>query len=115
MAQEPGRTRFGSTEHLAAEAIVAYVDGELPLQPYLRASAHLSICGECVAEVEAQRQARVALQQLTAPSMPAYLFCALSKIPETTPETTSEQSAGSNPAHRLGGIAGFVGSRLRRK
>lgn len=114
MTQESGRIRFGSTEHLAAEAIVAYVDGELPLQPYLRASAHLSICSECVADVEAQRQARGALQQSATPSMPAYLYCALSKIPETT----TERGLAANPhptSHRLSGIAGFVGSRLRRR
>ncbi len=36
--------QFGSTEHLASEAIAAYVDGELRMSAYLRAAHHLSIC-----------------------------------------------------------------------
>ncbi|WP_066905280.1 anti-sigma factor family protein [Millisia brevis] len=114
MTQVPGRTKFGSTEHLAAEAIVAYVDNELPLQPYLRAAAHLAACPECVAEVEAQRQARGVLQQSTTPSMPAYLYGTLSRIPETTPQASLDPDTQS-AAHRLSGLAGFVGFRLRRR
>lgn len=109
MIQEPEQHQFGSTEHLAAEAVVAYVDSELPLHPYLRASTHLSKCMECAAEVDAQRQARRALQHADTPSMPAGLFGALSRIPETTGEQTV-----ATP-QRYGGIAGFVGFRLRRR
>lgn len=46
--------RFGSTEHLASEAVAAYVDGELRMNAYLRAAEHLAVCPECAAEVEAQ-------------------------------------------------------------
>lgn len=55
--------QFGSTEHLASEAIAAYVDGELRMSAYLRASHHLSICPECAFEVDSQQQARRALRR----------------------------------------------------
>ena len=53
-----GPRQFGSTEHLSTEAIAAFVDGELRMTAHLRAAHHLSLCPECAAEVEAQRQAR---------------------------------------------------------
>ncbi|GAB4588616.1 hypothetical protein [Nocardia sp. NPDC127526] len=74
--------RFAPTEHLASEAIAAYVDGELRMNAYLRAADHLSVCLECAAEVEAQQQARIALRQsndqITAPLR---LHDTLSRIP----------------------------------
>lgn len=81
MVQPP--RRFGSTEHLASEAVAAYVDGELRMSPYLRAAQHLSICAECAAEVEAQQQARRALRSAAdhIPEMPSSLLGALSNIP----------------------------------
>lgn len=81
MVQPP--RRFGSTEHLASEAVAAYVDGELRMTPHLRAAQHLSVCPECAAEVEAQQQARHALRNaaLQAPAMPSSLLGALSNIP----------------------------------
>ena len=57
-----GPRQFGSTEHLSTEAIAAFVDGELRMNAHLRAAHHLSLCPECAAEVEAQRQARAALR-----------------------------------------------------
>ncbi|HET8992969.1 zf-HC2 domain-containing protein [Rhodococcus sp. SJ-2] len=81
MVQPP--RRFGSTEHLASEAVAAFVDGELRMSAYLRAAQHLSICGECATEVEAQEQARRALRSAArqAPAMPSSLLGALSNIP----------------------------------
>ncbi|MFZ2527879.1 MAG: zf-HC2 domain-containing protein [Rhodococcus sp. (in: high G+C Gram-positive bacteria)] len=75
--------QFGSTEHLASEAVAAYVDGELRMNAYLRASQHLSVCAECAAEVDAQQQARHALRNaaLQAPQMPSSLLGALTDIP----------------------------------
>ncbi|MGW0022774.1 zf-HC2 domain-containing protein [Rhodococcus sp. NPDC003383] len=75
--------QFGSTEHLASEAVAAYVDGELRMNAYLRASQHLAMCPECAAEVEAQQQARHALRNAArrAPQMPSSLLGALSNIP----------------------------------
>jgi hypothetical protein len=80
----PGRRpRFAPTEHLASEAIAAYVDGELRMNPYLRAAEHLARCPECAAEVEAQQQARVALRQAAQNhiSAPHDLHDTLSRIP----------------------------------
>ncbi|MFD6857446.1 anti-sigma factor family protein [Rhodococcus sp. NPDC060090] len=81
MVQPP--RRFGSTEHLASEAVAAFVDGELRMSAYLRAAQHLSICPECATEVEAQEQASRALRSAArqAPQMPSSLLGALSNIP----------------------------------
>lgn len=77
------RSRFAPTEHLASEAIAAYVDGELRMNPYLRAAEHLARCPECAAEVEAQQQARIALRQAAQMqiSAPHDLHDTLSRIP----------------------------------
>ncbi|ATL72301.1 hypothetical protein IU500_08675 [Nocardia terpenica] len=81
----PGRRppRFAPTEHLASEAIAAYVDGELRMNAYLRAAEHLSKCPECAAEVESQQQARIALRQAAQMqiSAPVNLHDTLSRIP----------------------------------
>lgn len=92
MVQPP--RRFGSTEHLASEAIAAFVDGELRMAPYLRAAQHLSICPECAAEVEAQQQARHALRAAACqmPQMPPSLLGALSNIPAHLCDTPSDRS-----------------------
>lgn len=81
MTQARKPRRFGSTEHLASEAIAAYVDGELRMNAYLRASHHLSMCPECAAEVDSQQQARHALRRAAEVSMPSSLLGALSRIP----------------------------------
>ncbi|WP_137725309.1 zf-HC2 domain-containing protein [Prescottella subtropica] len=82
MTQTRGPRRFGSTEHLASEAIAAYVDGELRMNAYLRASQHLSVCPDCASEVDAQQQARIALRRAASElSMPSSLLGVLSQIP----------------------------------
>jgi anti-sigma factor RsiW len=75
--------RFAPTEHLASEAIAAYVDGELRMNAYLRAAEHLAKCPECSAEVDAQQQARIALRQAAQMqiSAPLNLHDTLSRIP----------------------------------
>ncbi|HLS76272.1 MAG TPA: hypothetical protein VK083_05745 [Nocardia sp.] len=75
------RPRFAPTEHLASEAVVAYVDGELRMNAYLRAAQHLAQCPECEAEVEAQQQARIALRQSGPIAIPRGLHDSLSRIP----------------------------------
>ncbi|WP_043807602.1 hypothetical protein [Rhodococcus triatomae] len=85
MTQGRGPRRFGSTEHLASEAVAAYVDGELQMNAYLRASQHLSVCGECAAAVDAQQHARVALRQSGEITMPVSLLGILSRIPTCQP------------------------------
>lgn len=57
-----GRRRFLSTDHLAADAVVAYVDGVLGRGAMMRAASHLGECPMCAAEVESQRQARESLR-----------------------------------------------------
>ena len=76
-----GRVEFGSTEHLSTEAIAAFVDGELRMTAHLRAAHHLSLCPQCAAEVEAQRQARSALRDSCPIVIPASLLGMLSQIP----------------------------------
>ncbi|WP_028477228.1 zf-HC2 domain-containing protein [Nocardia sp. CNY236] len=73
--------RFRPTEHLASEAIAAYVDGELRMNAYLRAAQHLEQCPECAAEVDAQHQARIALRRADQVRMPSELRDSLTRIP----------------------------------
>lgn len=73
--------QFRPTEHLASEAVAAYVDGELRMNAYLRAAQHLSLCPECAAEVDAQQQARIALRQSGQVSIPTGLHDSLTRIP----------------------------------
>ncbi|WP_278313215.1 RNA polymerase subunit sigma-70 [Lolliginicoccus levis] len=78
----PGQRReFPSTEHLSPEAVAAYVDGELAMGPYLRASAHIAQCCECRDEIHAQGQARAALRRADPVGAPASLLSALARIP----------------------------------
>jgi hypothetical protein len=72
-------------EHLATDAIVAFVDGELGLSAHERAARHLSRCPSCTAEVAAQRQARTAVRDAGAPAIPQSLLAALHTIPLRAP------------------------------
>ena len=69
-------------DHLSAEAVVAYVDGELGERPYDRATRHLAACPECAAQVVAQGQARSALRSARCPSLPSSLMSTLRSIPQ---------------------------------
>jgi hypothetical protein len=75
--------QFGSTEHLSTEAIAAFVDGELRMSAHLRAAHHLSLCPECVAEVDDQRRARAALRDSHPISIPTALLGLLTQIPNS--------------------------------
>lgn len=98
MTQARGPRQFGSTEHLASEAIAAYVDGELRMNAYLRASQHLSLCPDCAAEVDAQQQARIALRRAASDvSMPSSLLGLLSQIPRCHPEPEPPSGRDSVP------------------
>ncbi|WP_050063449.1 RNA polymerase subunit sigma-70 [Rhodococcus sp. RD6.2] len=105
MTQGRGPRRFGSTEHLASEAVAAYVDGELQMNAYLRASQHLSECAECAAAVDAQQHARVALRQSGEITMPVSLLGVLSRIPTCQP--ADEPAADAARTRRR---AGFTAS-----
>jgi hypothetical protein len=92
-SDEPvGPRQFGSTEHLSTEAVAAFVDGELRMTAHLRAAHHLSLCPQCAAEVEAQRQARSALRDSCPIVVPSSLLGMLSQIPHHTPQQSPEQT-----------------------
>ena len=88
-----GPRQFGSTEHLSTEAIAAFVDGELKMTAHLRAAHHLSLCPQCAAEVEAQRQARSALRDSCPIVIPTSLLGMLSQIPHDAPPAPSGDDA----------------------
>ncbi|GAA5088261.1 zf-HC2 domain-containing protein [Nocardia iowensis] len=101
--------RFRPTEHLASEAVAAYVDGELRMNAYLRAAQHLSECPECAAEVDAQQQARVALRQSGPISIPTGLHDSLTRIPlADLPGGASSQTSGSTGTPRNEAVFGFL-------
>ncbi|HQE16159.1 MAG: RNA polymerase subunit sigma-70 [Mycobacterium sp.] len=89
--------RFSSTDHLATEAVAAYVDGELPMKAHLRAASHLSVCPQCAAEVDAQSQARTALRECRPVSIPSTLMGLLSAIPESAPPDPPEPAPPFGP------------------
>lgn len=105
-------------QHLAVDAVVAFVDGELEPGAHDRAVAHIGECPGCAAEVTAQRQARAAVRTAAEPAMPAGLLAALRSIPDTaelptTPDGLAvtrdgtvvlarQQPAGSAPTVALG-------------
>ncbi|MGW0041341.1 RNA polymerase subunit sigma-70 [Rhodococcus sp. NPDC003348] len=100
MTQGRGPRQFGSTEHLASEAVAAYVDGELQMNAYLRAADHVSQCLECAAAVDAQQHARIALRQSGEISMPSSLLGALSRIPTCLPVDDSAVDDGPSSGRR---------------
>ncbi|MBA2471624.1 MAG: hypothetical protein DLM61_04605 [Pseudonocardiales bacterium] len=70
-------------QHLAVDAVVAFVDGELGPVARDRAAAHLTTCQSCAAEVAAQHQARSVVRSAQCPPVPADLLAALREIPQT--------------------------------
>lgn len=72
---------FAPTDHLAPEAIAAYVDGELRFTAHMRAAHHLAMCADCAAEVEVQGTARSALRTSAEVTMPHDLLGQLRQIP----------------------------------
>lgn len=67
--------------HLALEAVVAYVDGELSPGATQRARAHLDGCSECAGDVAAQREAKSLLVGSAGPQLPGTLLSRLNDIP----------------------------------
>ena len=88
--------QFGSTEHLSTEAVAAFVDGELRMTAHLRAAHHLSLCPQCAAEVEGQRQARAALRDSLPVDVPSSLFGLLAQIPHRD-DTPGDDSLHDGP------------------
>ncbi|GAA4863055.1 zf-HC2 domain-containing protein [Actinomycetospora straminea] len=77
--------RFTDAGHLALDAVVAFVDDELPPGPARRAAAHVDHCLSCAAEVAAQRQARRRVRAAGGPAVPSSLLSALCSIPHAAP------------------------------
>ena len=77
--------RFTESGHLALDAVVAFVDEELPPGPAHRAAAHVDRCLTCAAEVAAQRQARRRVRAAGDPCVPSSLFSTLCSIPDVAP------------------------------
>lgn len=75
---------LNAAQHLAVDAVVAFVDGELAPGAHDRAVAHIGHCTSCAAEVAAQRQARTAVRSAAEPAIPAGLLATLRSIPERT-------------------------------
>lgn len=74
--------RWGwSEQHLALDALVAFVDGELTPHAYDRAAAHIAGCVSCRADAAAQRQARSAIRAADTPSMSPQFLRSLQSIP----------------------------------
>ncbi|HEY0451916.1 zf-HC2 domain-containing protein [Actinophytocola sp.] len=71
-----------SEQHLLPDAVVAFVDGELPPRAHDRAASHMVRCAYCAAEIVAQRQAASAVQSADMPAVPAALLATLRAIPQ---------------------------------
>ncbi|MDY6808311.1 MAG: hypothetical protein SW127_04760 [Actinomycetota bacterium] len=100
-----GGRGFASTEHLAAEAVAAFVDAELGMTAHLRATQHLAQCPECMGAVDAQVTARTRLRSAGDVSMPAGLLGQLSQIPTREIDVTglsSDTPTDRHPGDRLG-------------
>lgn len=69
-------------QHLAVDAVVAFVDGELEPGARDRAVSHVGNCSSCAAEVSAQQQVRRAVRSAAEPATPTGLLAALRSIPE---------------------------------
>lgn len=77
-----GPRRFAPTEHLAPEAIAAFVDGELSTTAQQRALDHIARCPECAGEVTAQSSAQSTLRACCDDvRLPEGLLGQLSEIP----------------------------------
>lgn len=94
-----GGRGFAPTEHLAAEAIAAFVDAELGMSAHLRATQHLAQCPECMAAVDAQVTARTRLRSAGDVSMPAGLLGQLSQIPTREIDVTGLPSDSPTDRH----------------
>ena len=95
-------------QHLAVDAVVAFVDGELGLAARDRAAAHLIRCPSCAAEVAAQCQARSVVRSARCPSVPAELLAALRDIPHTA-GLPDAPVAALRPSQRWGSGSSVLG------
>lgn len=69
-------------QHLAPDAVVAFVDGELSASAHDRACVHVARCPFCTAEVAAQRQASKVVRESDTPGVSSGLLASLMAIPQ---------------------------------
>lgn len=100
-------------QHLALDALVAFVDGELSPTAYDRAAAHLARCRGCAAEATAQRQARAAVQGAPTPSVSPRLLEALQSIPVDAELPSQPEELALTPDGQLVTLARQDRSRKR--
>jgi anti-sigma factor RsiW len=101
--------------HLAVEAVVAHVDGELAPVPRDRANAHLAGCAECRAAVAEQRRAKAALTVAPGPAPSNDLLARLRDIPMTTDLTPPGMVLAVQDDQLVYGTAASVAPRGRAK
>ena len=101
--------------HLAAEAVVAHVDGELAPVPRDRANAHLAGCAECRAAVAEQRRAKATLTVAVGPAPSDDLLARLRDIPMTTNLTPPNMVLAVQGNELVWGTAASVAPRGRAK
>ncbi|MGI8868541.1 MAG: zf-HC2 domain-containing protein [Mycobacteriales bacterium] len=71
--------------HLSTDAVVSYVDRELPLPASARAAEHVASCPECWAAVDRVRADKQTLGGTFAPDLPDDLLLKLGTIPTGIP------------------------------
>ncbi len=96
--------------HLAQEAIAALVDGELSGGAAGRASRHLAGCAQCRMAVQAQREAKAALQAPEDVAVPGDLMSRLCAIPFTADMPSGGSLGGTLTAGRDGLTSTDAGS-----
>jgi anti-sigma factor RsiW len=101
--------------HLAVEAVVAHVDGELAPVPRDRANAHLAGCAECRAAVAEQRRAKATLTVAPGPAPSNDLLARLRDIPMTTDLTPPGMVLAVQDDQLVYGTAASVAPRGRAK
>lgn len=87
------RDSFGEA-HLALDAVVAHVDGELAPGPARRATEHVERCLLCAGEVAAQRRTRGLLRGADVPGASTALLSALRAIPDESAPPSSPVGLG---------------------
>lgn len=107
--------RFTDAGHLALDAVVAFVDDELPPGPAHRAAAHVDRCLACAAEVAAQRQARRRVRAAGGPAVPSSLMSALCSIPTEAPLPVAPAGLAAGPDGELVAPADHPTARGRRR
>ena len=93
-------------DHLSAEAVAAYVDGELALRPHDRATRHLVACPECAAQVVAQGQASAALRSARCPSLSSSLMSTLRSIPQVAELPAAPNGLAMSPDGQIVAMLG---------